>query len=240
MKIALTYTGSDEKHDNYVQWLKANENIEVIKVSVEDNNLHEVADCDALVLAGGRDIHPRFYGNKKTDYPNSPNDFDEQRDAFEMAAFQIAQDKKNPVLGICRGMQLINCFFSGTLKQDLGEDLNKIHKIEAVHDKAHGITIEANTVMSEFIRIERGVVNSAHHQAIDKLGEGLKVNCIADDGTIEGLEWTVTGDKPFLLCVQWHPERMSKLGLEESPLSKNIRNKFIEEIKNQKQKNEDC
>jgi len=78
------------------------------------------------------------------------------------------------------------------------------------------------------------VVNSAHHQAVNVPGNGLKVNCIADDGTIEGLEWADTANKPFLLCIQWHPERMFQFGLDNSPSSKNIRNKFIEEINKSK------
>ncbi len=235
MKIALTYTDSDEKHNNYVRWMKANENLDVIKISADDNNLHEVVNCDALVLAGGRDIHPKFYKNKNTDYPNHPpNNFDEKRDEFEIAVFKLAQEQSLPVLGICRGMQLINCILDGTLKQDLGEALNKIHRVEAHHDKVHGVNVEGNTIMSEITNAGRSVVNSAHHQAIDKLGGGLKVNCTADDGIIEGLEWIDKSNKPFLLCVQWHPERMFKFQLENSPLSKNIRNKFLEEIKKSK------
>ena len=228
MKIALTYTGSDEKHNNYVRWLKANDDIAVIKITVDDNNLHEVKDCDALVLSGGVDIHPEFY-SQHTDYANAPESFHKERDQFELAAFQSALENNKPVLGICRGLQLVNCFFGGNLKQDLGSDLNKIHRSEK-KDKAHGLTIEKGTVLHEIIQAERGVVNSAHHQAVKKLGEGLKVNCMADDGTIEGFEWADASDKPFLLCIQWHPERMFQFGLEHSPLSKNIRDTFIEVI----------
>lgn len=238
MKIALTYTGSDEKHNCYVRWLQVNENVEVLKISAGDNNLHQIADCNALVLAGGRDIHPKFYKNQHTDYSNSPNEFDEKRDEFEIAAFEMAQQQKLPVLGICRGMQLVNCVLDGTLKQDIGEVLNKIHRVEANHDKVHGVNIEGNTIISELTQAGCSVVNSAHHQAIDKLGEGLKVNCTADDGTIEGLEWAEPSGKPFLLCVQWHPERMFRFQLDDAPLSKNIRNKFFEEIKKSKAVNE--
>jgi putative glutamine amidotransferase len=234
MKIALTYTGTDEKQNHYVRWLKANEDIEVITISAEENNLSEVANSDALVLSGGRDIHPKHYSNQKTDYLHSQNGFDEKRDEFEIAAFKLAQEKGLPVLGICRGLQLVNSVLGGTLRQDLGEDLNKIHRVETGSDKAHGVTILPHTMISEMAEIERSVVNSAHHQAVDQLGEGLRVNCTADDGTIEGLEWSDPSGKPFLLCVQWHPERMFKFHLEETPLSKNIRNKFIDVIQKSK------
>ncbi|TKK69418.1 gamma-glutamyl-gamma-aminobutyrate hydrolase family protein [Ilyomonas limi] len=236
MKIALTYTGSDEKHNNYVRWLKANDDITVIKISADDNNLEEVKNCDALVLSGGVDIHPEFY-NQYTDYANAPQVFNKERDHLEFAVFQSALENGKPVLGICRGLQLVNCFFGGSLEQDLGNDLNKIHRSEK-KDKAHGLTVESGTVLHKIIQAERGVVNSAHHQAIKILGEGLKVNCVADDGTIEGFEWANASDKPFLLCIQWHPERMFQFGLEHSPLSKNIRDTFIEVIHSSKANNQ--
>lgn len=231
MRIALTFTDTEEKHGNYVRWLQADTAIQVVKLSAGDDNLEELTSCDALVLAGGRDIHPKFYHNPTTGYPHAPKSFDETRDEFEIAAFQLAQQLHLPVLGICRGMQLVNCILGGSLQQDLGDPLNRIHKIEHVDDKAHGLTIDANTELGRITQTTRSVVNSAHHQAIDRLGDGLKVNCHADDGTIEGLEWAAPRNKSFLLCVQWHPERMFSFQLEHTVSSKNIRDTFIEAIK---------
>jgi putative glutamine amidotransferase len=144
----------------------------------------------------------------------------------------MAQEKHLPVLGICRGMQLINCMMNGTIQQDLGEELNKMHQADATIDKRHAIKVERNTLLYELVQNDQSEVNSAHHQAIEKLGKGLRVNCTAPDGTIEGFEWADTSGKPFLLCVQWHPERMFKFHLEDSPLSKGIRDLFIQSAKN--------
>jgi putative glutamine amidotransferase len=72
MKIALLYTGSDEKHNNYVRWLKRGDELEVVKLSTMDNNLHEIAGCHGLVLSGGIDLHPMNYNNFRTVYPNAP------------------------------------------------------------------------------------------------------------------------------------------------------------------------
>ncbi len=73
-----------------------------LKISAVDNYLHEMFNCNALMLTGGRDIHPKFYKNKNTDYNNSPKSFDEERDRFEIAAFNLAQQQSLPVLAICR------------------------------------------------------------------------------------------------------------------------------------------
>ena len=116
------------------------------------------------------------------------------------------------------------------MHQDLGKLLNKIHRFES-DDKAHGVNIVAGTLLNRMVQHDRYVINSAHHQAVKRVGKGLKVNCIADDGIIEGFERADGSGKPFLLAVQWHPERMFKLQLQDSPLSKNIRDHFIEEIK---------
>ena len=235
MKIGLTHTGIEEKHQNYIKWLTADDDIEIIQLSEHDNNANTIKNYDALILSGGVDIHPKFYKNGKTNYPHAPKKFNEKRDEFEIALFRLAQKTNKPVLGICRGLQLINCIYDGTLKQDLGQDLNKIHKAEIINhtqkDKAHGLDIEEGTILHDIVKTGRLAINSAHHQTIDKPGEGLKVNCHSDDGLIEGFEREHPNGKPFLLAVQWHPERMYKFNLEGSPVSKAIRDRFIEEVK---------
>jgi putative glutamine amidotransferase len=234
MKIGLTYTGTEEKHQNYIRWLMGNEEMEVIKLSVDDTS-DELKKYDGFVMSGGTDVHPKYYKSKKINYPNAPTAFDEKRDEFEISVFRSAQENNIPVLGVCRGFQLINCIYGGTLQKDLGKALNIIHRAQTENgiqkDKAHGLNIEPGTLLSVICGPGRFVVNSAHHQAVKKTGKGLKVNCMADDGTIEGLEWANPSGKPFLLAVQWHPERMFKFQLENSPVSKGIRDRFIEEIK---------
>lgn len=234
MRIAITYTGTEEKHENYVRWVKGNDPIEVLRISAADDNLHALSECDGLLLSGGVDMHPRFYGSEMLDYPNRPASFQEERDEFEMAAFEWALRHKLPILGVCRGMQLINCVLGGTMNQDLGP-LNASHKAEASLDKIHPVQVESDTLLKQISGTEESPVNSAHHQSIGKVADTLRVNARATDGTIEGLEWKdKETSSPFLLCIQWHPERMFKVGLENSVLSKNIRERFINEIRNSK------
>lgn len=229
MKIGLTYTGFEEKHNNYLRWLKGNEAIELVTLSKDYWDDAIIKTLDGIVMSGGVDIHPEYYkGNNY--YANAPEYFDQERDAFEIAVFTTSQQNNIPLMGVCRGMQLINCILGGSLIQDLGGCANKIHRFEN-NDTAHGINILPGTILYEITKLDRSVVNSAHHQAVQITGTNLKTNCISDDGIIEGLEWVDASNKPFLLCIQWHPERMYKLGLQDSTLSKNIRDRFILEVK---------
>jgi len=239
MNIGLTYTGSEEKHINYVNWLKQNDNINIVTLSAETKeNKGSISDCDALVLSGGIDVHPGYYNSNNFVYPNMPQQFYEKRDAFERSVFADARKRKLPVLGVCRGMQLINCILGGSLQQDLAAK-NSIHKAivdenKKQFDKAHGLHITPGTLLAELAATERGVVNSAHHQCVNAIGGGLVVNCLSDDNVIEGLEWEDKTGNPFLLCIQWHPERMHEFQLEKTALSAGIRNLFIEAIKKSK------
>ncbi|MFT3679331.1 MAG: aldehyde dehydrogenase family protein [Ferruginibacter sp.] len=228
LKIGLTYTGTEEKHRNYINWLKGNDNIDVIKLCAGEKNADFVKELDAVVISGGLDIHPKNY-NGNAVYPNAPGAFNESRDAFEIQIFHLARQQRIPVLGICRGLQLINCILGGDLKQDLGETGNAIHRNEGI-DKKHAASILPGTLLNVIANTEQAEINSAHHQCVNKLADGLKVNAVSADGVIEGYEWAEKDDKPFFLCVQWHPERMYQLQLQSSPLSKNIRDYFITEI----------
>lgn len=232
MKIALTRTESDDKQKNYEKWLKGDGDIEVIVLSADKNNADDIENCDALVLSGGVDIHPEFYGGS-LQYPGIPKKgWKKERDEFEKSLFALALEKAIPVLGICRGLQLINVALNGTLVQNLGDELNRIH--EGGPDKSHAIHIEKDTILDDIVGTGKSEINSAHHQAINKLGEGLVINARSDDGIAEGVEWMDPSGKPFLLAVQWHPERMSGFQLEHSPLAKGLRERFLEEIKKSK------
>jgi len=230
-KIGLTYTGTEWKHENYVKWIKADEDIEVIRLDAELANLHEMQECDGLVLSGGVDIDPELYDGEVS-YAKAPvGGWQTERDLFEQATLQLAWEIGLPVLGVCRGLQLINVTLNGTLIQDLGVSGDEVHEGEGGVDKEHGLSLLPDSFLRVIAGKDRGVVNSAHHQAIDQLGEGLKVNCRAEDGTIEGIEWAEPAGRPFLLAVQWHPERMYVNGFADGFLYRAIRDQFINAIK---------
>jgi putative glutamine amidotransferase len=235
MKIGLTFTGGTDKHSYYKRWLRQNEGVKVVRLAAEDKNGHLLEQCDGLLLSGGVDIHPRFY-NGSLQYDRSPKEgWQPERDEFEIALFNRAQQRQLPVLAICRGLQLVNVIAGGNLAQDLGKTLDKVHEsIDASKDRRHTIQVEPHTLLHELVKEGSGEVNSAHHQAINVLGEALRVNARAEDGTIEGIEWADRTGKPFLLGVQWHPERMSRLELQHTPASQKIIERFIEEIKKSK------
>jgi putative glutamine amidotransferase len=231
MRIGLTYTGTEWKHENYVKWIKADEDIEVIRLDAELANLHEMQEIDGLVLSGGVDIDPELYDGA-LEYAKAPVDgWQTERDLFEQATLQMAWELGLPVLGVCRGLQLINVSLTGTLIQDLGIIGDAVHESVAGVDAVHGVSLLPGTLLRSTAGKDSGVVNSAHHQAIDRLGEGLTINCLAEDGTVEGIEWADPAGRPFLLAVQWHPERMYVNGFADGFLYRAIRDQFINAIK---------
>ena len=230
IKIGLTYTGTEEKHNKYVNWLKENDDIEIIKLAAEEKNLAIVAELDGIVLSGGIDTHPKHYGSTVTDYPNAPEEFNEARDEFEIAVFNSGQKQHLPTLAICRGMQLVNCILGGDLKQDLGEEKNKLHR-NTEKGKKHEVIILPGTLLHSVTNKEKDIADSSHHQCINRLGTGLMENATSHDGITEGVEWADKDGKAFLLGVQWHPERMYMQHIESSSLSKNVREYFIDAVK---------
>lgn len=228
-KIGISFSKTNFSY--YWDWFTANDlnnELELVELSFLKNNVDDIAACDGFVLSGGVDIDPSLY-HGHPDYNKRPETFQTDRDLFEKKVFDHAQKNKLPVLGICRGLQMVNVLLGGKLIQDLGADGNKIHCKEE-QDKEHGVVIEQDSLLHDISQVNHGKVNSAHHQAIDKLGAGLRVNAKSADGVIEGVEWSDATGKPFLLCIQWHPERMFRMELGDSPLSKNIKDRFIREI----------
>jgi putative glutamine amidotransferase len=230
-KIGLSFTATN--YPNYWQWFDENDlgsSFELVTLSFEENNLDDMLQCDGFVLTGGVDIHPSFYTGAEQ-YPNMPNTFQPERDNFESKIYRHAKQLKLPILGICRGQQLVNILEGGRLTQDLGEEKNQVHrKLEA--DKKHLINIAASSLLYSISGVESGEVNSAHHQCIDPLHlpASLQSVAFAHDQTIEAIEYSDPSDKGFMLCVQWHPERMEKN--QTNPLSINIKKAFLDAINN--------
>jgi len=230
-KIGITFTTTNFL--NYLDWFDKTdlgETFELVTLSFEQNNIEDICQCDGFVLTGGVDIHPSRY-NGILNYPNQPQQFQEERDAFESTVYWYAKLHQLPVLGICRGMQLVNVLEGGSMVQDLGEKKNQVHrKIEK--DKKHLIRIEENSALHRITLAQNGEVNSAHHQCIDAnhMPDSLMAVASADDATIEAIEFKNPSNHGFMLCVQWHPERMEEKNT--NPLSINIKKAFLNAINN--------
>lgn len=168
-----------------------------IRLRPSKNNI-KFQRIDGLILSGGSDIDPTLYGANK-DAHNTP--LDTKRDTFELEMIDKAYKKKIPILGICRGAQLINIYFNGTLYPTiLALDEYIIHKNSIFPIKT--IWIKKLSQLFSITKKKEIVVNSIHNQAINEVGKDLKVTA-CHDKIIESIE---KEDYPFLLGVQWHPE----------------------------------
>lgn len=187
-----------------------------------------------LVLSGGIDIHPSIYA------PRSPlhstvKKTNIKRDRFELEMLEKFLKIKKPVLGICRGIQVLNCFFGGSLYQDIDaqfppKNKEKKHKQDAPEyniskDKlTHSIIIKKKSWLYDIFKKDVMLVNSTHHQAIKKLGGGLSITSYSPDGIVEAVE---AGGSVFIKGVQFHPERL----INKHPEFLEIFKEFLKECK---------
>lgn len=223
--IRIGITTSDTNFQNYPSWIKR-EDVEIIFLSYVEENLVDILKCDGIVLTGGVDLYASLYGNKRVDYPNS-TDFNLKRDEFEMSVFRISKEMKLPVLAICRGLQLVNVALGGDLFQDLQESGKANHRKMNGVDGVHSIQVEEQSLLFAISQKLNGHVNSAHHQGIGRLAEDLRISAWSEDGVAEAIEYQDWESKPFLLGVQWHPERLQTSESIDS-FSMNIRQTFLE------------
>jgi len=217
-------TTSDTNFQNYPNWISG-EGVEVVQLSYSEKNIQDFDSCDGFVLTGGIDVHPAFYQNARVDYPNTTV-LNESRDLFEMQVFEYARQQNKPVLAICRGLQLVNIALGGNLIQDLQENGFENHRKGPDGDREHKIEVKPGTLLAQIAGVQHGFVNSAHHQGLDQIADGLKVSAFSEDGVVEAIEYK-DANKPFLLAVQWHPERI-QIPSSNLAFSQNIRSAFID------------
>ena len=180
---------------------------------------------DGVLFSGGEDVDPSYYGE---DQLWACGDVLPLRDEFEIKLVRILLDKhpNKPVLGVCRGEQVLNVAMGGTLYQDLKSQLpgciaHQQHQIASY--TSHRVMIDAGSKLHEIYGETLIMTNSHHHQAVKEIAEGLAVTAAAADGVIEGFE---NPDHPYFVGVQWHPERLVEQ--EENAIHKRLFKSFVD------------
>ena len=230
--IASAGTGCTRKHhtliavskitDNYKNWLlKADSTIDIVNLYelTMDSAAEVMKQADGLLVTGGEDVYPAWY-SRENDTAKCEN-FDRKRDSLEMMALQIAFERKIPVMGICRGLQIINVHLGGTLLTHLPDDIGEevAHRCPDPLNCLHPVSVEPHTLLHRITGLNEGLVNSNHHQGIDQLAPGLKASAFSTDHLIEAIEWAEPAGKNWFLAVQWHPERLKENPVFSEPLA---------------------
>ena len=229
VKIAISKAVPEKSYINYINWLKTADStvfcLDMYHLEI-DSALILFAECDGLLLTGGTDIYPEKYGKENDTARCWEPDF--KRDSLEIALIEAALDQGKPILGICRGLQLLNVFLGGSLYIDLPTDLDNLvkHQCGDKYKCYHDVKIKERSLLFDIIGDTTGIVNSNHHQGIEQLAEPLIGIAYTNDGLVESIEWKNKNAKSFLIGVQWHPERMDF----NNPLSGKIAKRYLNEV----------
>lgn len=159
-------------------------------------------NVEGLVIIGGADIHPSFYGEKSNE---KVKPIYRGRTYFDMKLYQHAKKKNIPVLAICYGMQLLNVIHGGTLHQDIQAEVKGARNHSSKRNPLHQVEVQPGSLCHKIFGKKNFHVHSQHHQAVKLPGQGLKITAVAEDGIPEAVE-----GPPRTIAIQWHPERQPK------------------------------
>ena len=172
-----------------------------VELNDPEQAVQDALTCDGLLLPGGGDMDPKFYGQERIPACGEPNLLRDAAEPLLLRAF-LAADK--PVLGICRGIQVMNAVLGGDLYQDIKPFEHLPHNDHWA--KVHTVTVRRGTLLSHILGQDTVLVNSQHHQAVDRVAPGFTLAALSEDGIVEAIE---KPDARFCLGVQWHPEWLS-------------------------------
>jgi gamma-glutamyl-gamma-aminobutyrate hydrolase PuuD len=229
IKIAL----SKASLPTYENWLKgADPDVVVVNMYglTIDSALKSLETCSGLLVTGGEDVNPVIYG--KGDELAKCEAIDHYRDTLEIALIKKAYSLKMPIFGICRGEQILNVAFGGSLFTDIPTDKGTkvIHRDEGIDGSPHGVNIEKESEVCKILGVQRGIANSYHHQAVDKIAPGFRVAATSADGVVEAIEALNISETLFIMGVQWHPEKST----QNAELSKLFAVHFLNHVKSYK------
>ena len=172
-----------------------------VELNDPEQAVQDALTCDGLLLPGGGDMDPKFYGQARIPACGEPNLLRDAAEPLLLRAF-LAADKS--VLGICRGIQVMNAVLGGDLYQDIKPFEHLPHNDHWA--KVHTVTVRRGTLLSRILGQDTVLVNSQHHQAVDRVAPGFTLAALSEDGIVEAIE---KPDARFCLGVQWHPEWLS-------------------------------
>lgn len=203
MKVGLTFRNLRENERKIAPYENALRAAGLDPVLITPRDPRSLEGLKGLVLSGGSDINPALYGEGM----HGSEDVNDERDKLELERLKDALDADMPVLAICRGVQLLNVAHGGSLIQDLpasaGHEKRDPAWKSGHHPAAHVVEVLEGSKLAAIVGGGEHEVNSRHHQAACRVGDGLRVSARSADGVIEGLE---RSDKTFVVGVQWHPE----------------------------------
>jgi putative glutamine amidotransferase len=226
LRVALTTTIEDRTGPYarpsvflYTSYIHALEQIGMASVLITPSHspgaIASLLDvCCGLVLSGGEDVDPARYGEDPSPALGAVTP---ARDEMEFRALGCAIEGQLPVLGICRGAQLMNVHFGGSLYQDIGTEVpgDLLHEQrEPWGQRSHRAEVDCDSMLCSIVGTERLFINSCHHHAVKRLGRGLRIVARAEDGMVEAIEHE---SYPWMLGVQWHPERNEATASEADP-----------------------
>ena len=191
-----------EAQSKYMESLaRAGAGMRWVELNDPEQAVQDALTCDGLLLPGGGDMDPKFYGQERIPACGEPNLLRDAAEPLLLRAF-LAADK--PVLGICRGIQVMNAVLGGDLYQDIKPFEHLPHNGHWA--KVHTVTVRRGTLLSRILGQDTVLVNSQHHQAVDRVAPGFTLAALSEDGIVEAIE---KPDAGFCLGVQWHPEWLS-------------------------------
>jgi len=219
--IVLSKSYGNSSYENWI--LRQNPNVKLISMihCRKDSIEFWLQKADGFLMTGGEDIYPLRYGKEKDTV--DCGDFDKTRDTLEFRILDAAFQRKKPVFGICRGLQLLNVYLGGSLVVDIPTALGTKVNHRKDGPTSHAVQVMPKTSLASISGVSEGTILSNHHQGIDKMGTGLKPMASSEDGLVEAIEQT-NSRLPFLMAVQWHPERME----EKDPLSEPLAKAFVD------------